>query len=283
VFLNNRYQDPATGIFISVDPLVAKTGTPYLYANGNPVRMADPTGLFGWDSVGLGGVADAVSDVVDFVEDHAVEIVAVVAVSIVVVSSGGSAAALIPLLQMGGYAAAGSAAVNMTSQLISTGEVNLHEVADSAFTGFAAGFVTAVAAPAILGSGAVSRASGGFGRTLVAGTAEGAFGGGASATMTELQDGRNPLSWTTLRNAGFGGLFGLFGSGAGYMSRELVPQSPLVRGPYASSRNARAAHRRVELQARLEPWVAASTGASLETARDVAERRSGSLGVVQYV
>ena len=45
VFLNNRYQDPTTGIFLSVDPLVAKTGEPYLYASGNPTTLSDPLGL----------------------------------------------------------------------------------------------------------------------------------------------------------------------------------------------------------------------------------------------
>lgn len=30
VFLNNRYYDPAIGAFISVDPLIGKTGVPYL-------------------------------------------------------------------------------------------------------------------------------------------------------------------------------------------------------------------------------------------------------------
>ncbi|MGB8861566.1 MAG: RHS repeat-associated core domain-containing protein, partial [Ilumatobacteraceae bacterium] len=42
-YLNNRYQDPTTGTFISVDPLVGKTGTPYLYANGNPTTLSDPS------------------------------------------------------------------------------------------------------------------------------------------------------------------------------------------------------------------------------------------------
>ena len=45
VFLNNRYMDPQTGIFLSVDPLVAKTGEPYLYAAGNPTTLSDPSGL----------------------------------------------------------------------------------------------------------------------------------------------------------------------------------------------------------------------------------------------
>jgi RHS repeat-associated protein len=45
VFLNNRYQDPTTGVFLSVDPLVAKTGQAYLYAAGNPTTLSDPSGL----------------------------------------------------------------------------------------------------------------------------------------------------------------------------------------------------------------------------------------------
>lgn len=44
-YLSNRYLDPASGQFLSVDPLVGKTGDPYLYAAGNPVALSDPTGL----------------------------------------------------------------------------------------------------------------------------------------------------------------------------------------------------------------------------------------------
>ena len=44
-YLNNRYYDPSIGVFLSVDPLVAKTGQPYLYAGGNPTTLTDPNGL----------------------------------------------------------------------------------------------------------------------------------------------------------------------------------------------------------------------------------------------
>jgi RHS repeat-associated protein len=44
-YLNNRYLDPTTGTFLSVDPLVATTGDPYLYAAGNPTTLSDPSGL----------------------------------------------------------------------------------------------------------------------------------------------------------------------------------------------------------------------------------------------
>lgn len=45
VYLINRYYDPGTGQFISVDPQVAETLEPYSYAGGNPISSADPTGM----------------------------------------------------------------------------------------------------------------------------------------------------------------------------------------------------------------------------------------------
>jgi len=45
VYLNNRYHDPQLGAFISVDPLVGQTGMPYLYGDGSPATLSDPTGL----------------------------------------------------------------------------------------------------------------------------------------------------------------------------------------------------------------------------------------------
>ena len=44
VYLIARYYDPATGQFISVDPLVDTTVEPYAYADENPVSLTDPTG-----------------------------------------------------------------------------------------------------------------------------------------------------------------------------------------------------------------------------------------------
>jgi len=54
VFLNNRYYDPTTGTFLSVDPLVAKTGQAYLYAAGNPTTLSDPSGLCSVGGAGFG-------------------------------------------------------------------------------------------------------------------------------------------------------------------------------------------------------------------------------------
>jgi RHS repeat-associated protein len=57
IYLINRYYDPATGQFISVDPAVAQTLQPFEYAAGNPVSNTDPTGMVGvsyyWSHVTL--------------------------------------------------------------------------------------------------------------------------------------------------------------------------------------------------------------------------------------
>jgi uncharacterized protein RhaS with RHS repeats len=41
----NRYYDPATGQFLSVDPDVAQTDQPYAYTGDDPVNGVDPLGL----------------------------------------------------------------------------------------------------------------------------------------------------------------------------------------------------------------------------------------------
>ena len=52
VYLIDRYYDPATGQFTSVDPDVSQTLQPYAYTAGNPVSQADPDGRA---TVNLGG------------------------------------------------------------------------------------------------------------------------------------------------------------------------------------------------------------------------------------
>ena len=45
LYLINRYYDPATGQFTSLDPDVDQTLQPYAYTAGDPVSQTDPTGL----------------------------------------------------------------------------------------------------------------------------------------------------------------------------------------------------------------------------------------------
>jgi RHS repeat-associated protein len=50
VYLLNRYYQPSTGQFISVDPDLAQTLAAYEYASGDPVTNTDPSGLWsGWN------------------------------------------------------------------------------------------------------------------------------------------------------------------------------------------------------------------------------------------
>ncbi|WP_091314074.1 RHS repeat-associated core domain-containing protein [Amycolatopsis tolypomycina] len=57
IYLRARYYDPATALFLSVDPLVDTSGTAYAYTGGNPVNRTDPTGeLFGLDNLIAGAV-----------------------------------------------------------------------------------------------------------------------------------------------------------------------------------------------------------------------------------
>lgn len=48
VYLRARYYDPATAQFLTVDPLVSMTGTPYAYVVGNPLNDSDPSGRCGF-------------------------------------------------------------------------------------------------------------------------------------------------------------------------------------------------------------------------------------------
>jgi RHS repeat-associated protein len=63
-YLRARYYDPTTGQFLSVDPAVGSTHSPFGYAGNNPLASTDPTGLdncgaFSWfcDAVATGAQA----------------------------------------------------------------------------------------------------------------------------------------------------------------------------------------------------------------------------------
>ncbi|MGH3522590.1 MAG: RHS repeat-associated core domain-containing protein, partial [Mycobacterium sp.] len=52
IYLQNRYYDPTTAQFLTIDPALATTRQPYIYVDDNPLNGIDPTGLcwsgFGW-------------------------------------------------------------------------------------------------------------------------------------------------------------------------------------------------------------------------------------------
>jgi RHS repeat-associated protein len=48
-YLRARYYDPATAQFLTVDPDVAATLSPYGYVAGDPLNAGDPSGLCGWN------------------------------------------------------------------------------------------------------------------------------------------------------------------------------------------------------------------------------------------
>jgi RHS repeat-associated protein len=44
-YLRARYYDPTTSQFLTLDPALSKTMSPYAYVSGNPLNGADPSGL----------------------------------------------------------------------------------------------------------------------------------------------------------------------------------------------------------------------------------------------
>lgn len=59
IYLRARYYEPSTAQFLTRDPAVALTGTPYAYAGNDPANAADPTGagVFEADCQGLASCA----------------------------------------------------------------------------------------------------------------------------------------------------------------------------------------------------------------------------------
>lgn len=87
-----RYYDAELGRFLSADTIVADSSDPrtlnrYAFAGGNPVQFIDPSGHSFLSSVGgfFSGVGDGLSSAVNWIEDHAVEILTVVVIVVVVI------------------------------------------------------------------------------------------------------------------------------------------------------------------------------------------------------
>lgn len=58
LYLEARYYDPATALFLTVDPLVAASLQAYVYTDDNPLNRVDPVGLWSWkDTAIVAGMA----------------------------------------------------------------------------------------------------------------------------------------------------------------------------------------------------------------------------------
>jgi RHS repeat-associated protein len=58
----DRYYDPSTDQFLSIDPDVAETGQPYAFTGDDPLNATDPLGLC-WSPIGCGTLKRATHDV----------------------------------------------------------------------------------------------------------------------------------------------------------------------------------------------------------------------------
>lgn len=72
-YLRARYYDPSTAQFLTRDPILPVTRSPFAYASNNPINRADPTGLCGWtDPLGcVSDAADAAGNAASWVGDKA--------------------------------------------------------------------------------------------------------------------------------------------------------------------------------------------------------------------
>ena len=71
-YLINRYYDPTTDQFVTVDPAVSITQEPYQYGSDNSTNNVDPLGLWGWNPIS--DVSEAAKDSGNFVVSHASDI-----------------------------------------------------------------------------------------------------------------------------------------------------------------------------------------------------------------
>ena len=113
--LVNRYYDPATGQFLTVDPLVSATAQAYSYAGDDPVNNTDPLGLWGLNLIS--DVTQAASDVGHYVAKHKAAI-AEIAVGVVVVVG----ATVLTLGVGDALLAAGAAAAEEAAAAAETGD-----------------------------------------------------------------------------------------------------------------------------------------------------------------
>jgi RHS repeat-associated protein len=93
----NRYYDPTTDQFLSIDPKVASTNQPYVFTNDNPLNSTDPMGLSGGAIYPPGpckkncgpSITHMLKSVVNYVAKHPGDVVTVLAIGVCIAGSGG--------------------------------------------------------------------------------------------------------------------------------------------------------------------------------------------------
>jgi RHS repeat-associated protein len=74
IYLINRYYDPATDQFLSIDPDVAETNQPYVFTNDDPLNATDPLGLYKYKYdwvIGTTKKVGSASSVLKYLENNA--------------------------------------------------------------------------------------------------------------------------------------------------------------------------------------------------------------------
>ncbi|WP_392668348.1 RHS repeat-associated core domain-containing protein [Streptomyces sp. LN785] len=101
IYLRARYYDPATALFLTVDPEIDNTLEAYAYVDDNPLNLIDPTGMFGWGSV------------TGFIHKHASVISHVNAIATAATAVAAGVGAACTILTVGGCAPFAVAAVSV--------------------------------------------------------------------------------------------------------------------------------------------------------------------------
>jgi hypothetical protein len=73
----NRYYDPTTDQFLSIDPDVATTDQPYVFTNDDPLNAEDPLGLYKYtdrETIGNTKTVGSAKKVMSYFEENVTQI-----------------------------------------------------------------------------------------------------------------------------------------------------------------------------------------------------------------
>lgn len=177
-----RYYTPWLGRWTACDPIGLKDGpNVYMYVNGNPVAMSDPTGMWGWREVAIVAAVVVVGTVVTIATAGVAG--PIIAGAVASVGLSGAAATVATGVVVGAVAgAAGGAASELTRQVASGEQISGRAIGRAALVGAALGAVTGGAsalASTARGAAALSRAS-----TAVRASSVGRAGATAARTVS---------------------------------------------------------------------------------------------------